>query len=505
MKNLWQFVPLLLVISAGNYAQQTAILNQTSYNLFAVNPGAIGISNELTLNCQYKKNWPGIAESPESTRLTLDGPVTRNIGLGLNLANERAGIFSKVSCSGAFRYKIKLKAQSDLFFGISGGMQRQSADFSKIKAESPDEFSAWPVQQCAIIPDATFGMAFTCKKFLLAASACQVLSRSFTYKEALFNNNIGYNQIPVMILIAQYKFISTSGLIAFHPSLIVRSPQGLPFQPELSGTLYYNNALLVGVGYRFSCAYFVNAGFIVNNKLRFIYSYEYASGINGVLNGCHEVGLAYSPKGNVSHSKNFSRREETALQEIYEKLDQDAELMEKLRTKIDSIDRNLIALRNEAANLNSRQVTNDDIVKAISVYMSRHEKKSVSGPGSGSRAVSGAAAQPSRYKMINPKTGTEPSEIDNTIKANYKMVLGVYQVLPIAKQYQQFLRREMKIETTLLQLEDSPNNYLYVCTKAEYTNLNSALSALYQMRTEIKAKPIQITRGEAWILQTLNR
>jgi hypothetical protein len=107
--------------------------------------------------------------------------------------------------------------------------------------------------------------------------------------------------------------------------------------------------------------------------------------------------------------------------------------------------------------------------------------------------------------MINPKTGTEPSEIDNTIKANYKMVLGVYQVLPIAKQYQQFLRREMKIETTLLQLEDSPNNYLYVCTKAEYTNLNSALSALYQMRTEIKAKPIQITRGEAWILQTLNR
>jgi type IX secretion system PorP/SprF family membrane protein len=504
MAKIRQYVLLPLLASTVNYAQQTPILNQTSYNLFAVNPAALAINNELTMNCQYKKNWLGIVESPESTRLMLDGPVTPNIGLGLSLSNERAGIFSKVSCSGAFRYKIKLKAQSDLYFGLSGGMQRQSADFSKIKAESPDEFSTWPVQQYAIIPDASFGMAYTHKKFLLSASACQVLSRSFFYKEPLFNSNIGYNQLSVMVLVAQYKFISRSKLLSFLPSLIVRSPQGLPLQPELSGTLYYNNALIIGIGHRFNCASFVNAGFIVNNKLRFIYSYEYAKGINGTLNGSHEAGLAYIPKSRTSRPKSISRNEEIALQEIYEKLDQDAELMEKLRTKIDSMDKNLLALKNEAANLNSRQVTNDDILKAIGAYMVRNEKKGL-GAENRSHADANTAAPASRYKMINPKEGTVMPEIDNAVKANYKMVLGVYQVLPIAKQYQQFLRREMKIETILLQLEDSPNNYLYVCTRAEYSNLKEALTALYKMRAEIKTKPIQITKGEAWILQTLNR
>lgn len=492
-------------------AQQSILLNQSSYNLFVLNPAAIGLNNELSANCHYKKNWLGLSESPELMQFTLDGPLAKKkYALGLNLANEKAGVFSKTYFTGAFRYKVKLKKDHNLLFGLSAGFQRQLSDFSKIKADAPDEFTQWPQQQAVTIPDASFGLVYVFKKLLVTASANQLLQQNYAYKEPVYNKELSYKTVSQFVLSIQNTFVLKPDLWSYTPQLTLRTPQGLPIQLDIVNTLQYKNKLLMGLGYRKDYALYANLGYNITEKLRVIYSYEYSLGIQTLVKGGHEIGLRFglsTKKNNTSsENENISKR---SIDEIFEKLDKHDQEIEVLNRKVDSLDKNISHLKDELELLKSRQVSQDELAKAIDSYFKTNEtkfqEKSGSGPVNSEKNQTNKIDRSGKYKVISPRNEKDFETLSDSVDANYKIVLGVYQLPSFAKEYQKFLTRELNYESKLVQLNDHPKKFIYVCVQKEFNDLREALNELKKIRKNIRSKSVEITKGEAWILQTVNK
>lgn len=501
---------LLLFLNGSLFAQQSVILNQSSFNPFVLNPAAIGLNNDITANCHYKKNWLGLSESPEAMQLTVDGHIKKNkYALGINLLNEKAGIFSKTYFSGAFRYKVKLNKEHHVLFGISAGFQRQLSDFSKIKADSPDEFSQWPQQQAATVPDASFGIIYNFRKLAIMVSANQLLQQNYAYNEPVYNKELSYKTVSQFVLSIQNTIVLKPDVWSYTPQLILRTPQGLPVQFDFVNTLNYKNKFLAGFGYRYYYAMYSHLGFHITENLRVIYSYEYSLGIQNIVKGGHEIGLTFGlinkPSKNRKEDEGVGQR---SIDEIFEKLDKHDQEIEVLTKKVDSLDQNVGLLKREIDLLKSKQVDEGELTKALENYLGKHENKNnlINKPDSLGSTSNGEKpdrmSKAGKYKVISPKTEKDYLNYTDSLNANYKIVLGVYQLADYAKGYQKFLQRELGYHSRLLQLNDHPKKYIYVCLTDEFTDLEKALGELKLIRKTVKSKSVEITKGEAWILQT---
>ncbi len=468
--------PILLVIFCSSilHSQQSILLNQSAYNLYVLCPAALGLNNNMNINCHYKKNWLGLNESPELIQLTLDGTSTKNTGLGLSILNEKAGMFSKTSFSGAFNYKINFNSIHFLRVGIAAGFQKQQSDFSKINADAPEEFSQWSQQQSVVIPDASFGIAYSFHQLFVSATVSQLLQNNFSYKSSTTDQELYFKTIPQFVFSFQNTFIIKPDYWSFIPHLTLRTPQGLPVQYDILNSLLYKNKLLFGIGYRNSYAIYMNLGYNINEKLRITYSYEYSLGIQTTVNGGHEIGLCFefqNKKNKINSTEDVLS--ENKLKSLYEELDQQNQEVEKMSKKIESLDKNIVRLLSELERLKSKQVNETEINEEIKSYLSKKEPlepDSVYTTKTPNRFV-----KEEKHKVISPKNETDFNNITDSSTGNYKIVFGVYQLLNYAKEYQKFLQRELGMETKLIQLSGHPKKYIYVCEVTEYYSLQKAL------------------------------
>ncbi len=485
-------------------AQQSILLNQSAYNPYVLNSAAIGLSDDITANCHYKKNWFGMSESPELVQLTVEGPFSKGkYATGLNLINEKAGIFSKTYIAGTFRFRAKITPQHHLLFGLSAGFQRQLSDFSKIKADAPEEFQQWPQQQAVTIPDAAFGALYSYRKWLIGASVTQLLQQNYVYYEPVYNKQLQYKTVSHFIVFVQNTFTIQKDRWYYSPSLIVRSPQGLPAQLDVLNTIQFRSFLLFGIGYRHRYALYGNLGFNITEKLRVIYSYEYALGIQKVTKGGHEIGIRFGLSNRSAKTASPVKVSSSDMEEIQQKLDQHQQEMESLHKRIDSLDKNVSRLKMELDILRENQVKQDEVEQAIVKYYSKQRTDSLSENTPGGNSVN-RVDQPGKYKVISPKSDSDFETNYDPTNSNYKIVLGVYQVLPYAKEFQKILKRELGIDTKLIQLPDHPKKYIYVYKTSEFSDVKEALIELKRTRKEIKSRDIEVIKGEAWILQTIN-
>jgi type IX secretion system PorP/SprF family membrane protein len=476
------------------FCQQSILLNQSAYNLYTLGPAALASTNETQVNLNYKKNWLGIAESPEAAGLTVSTPLSGNkCAAGFIFRNERWGIFSTTSLLGSFRYRLQLAENHNLSFGLSAGFKRQLSDFSKIKAENPEEFAQWPTQQAATIPDAACGLMYSHKRFQLMITINQILKSRYEYTEPVHNKKLEFHQVPDFSLLVQHAFDLKKEVLEYKPTIIIRSTFGLPVQLDFFNGFKYDNKLHLGAGYRTSDAFYASVGYGSSEKFRVIYSYEYCSAIQSINKGGHEIGIMFAvhnrtEKTNATHSK----LRDHAKEELYEKLEEQGQQVAILTKEIDSLDSNLQNIRKEVSNLRSKQVTAEELATAL-------EDKGVSSNLDGEAAID-------KYKIITINQEKESIAAETlTAAATYKVVFGVYKILTYAKEYQRFLKRQVDLETHLVQLPDHPKKFIYVCFTSETNDLSSALKQLKELQQRIRSAGADGQNGDAWILQTIKK
>ena len=121
MKKL--IITLSIVFAAAlSQAQQVPLLSHYYYNQFIWNPALAGVQKYGQAYLIYRNQWNQIPGAPITKAFTIDGPLkSKNVGLGANLYQDNAGVFSRTGGMVSYAYGINFSEDSRLRLGMGLG------------------------------------------------------------------------------------------------------------------------------------------------------------------------------------------------------------------------------------------------------------------------------------------------------------------------------------------------------------------------------------------------
>lgn len=188
-------------------------------NQYLSNPAFAGASEGFIFNMNYRNRWRSIPGSPVTVSATGDYRY-ENIGLGLNIYNEKAGLIGRTRIVGTYAYHLTLDDFGrSLHFGISFGAMNQKLDNASIIADPtdvlPERFNARKT-----FLDGDFGVAFISNGLTLQG-ALPNLKKFFQKDEQ--NTIDGSTYFAAM----SYKLGAANDMFAFEPKISVRGAKDI--------------------------------------------------------------------------------------------------------------------------------------------------------------------------------------------------------------------------------------------------------------------------------------
>lgn len=191
-------------------------------NQYLSNPAMAGITAGLNLNLGYRKQWTNIPGSPAIQTLTGDYALNDKVGLGLNIYNDKAGLFKRTRSVASYSYHLPLDGEGQkLSFGLSLGFMSERLVDEDVHGDEGDA-SAGTYNQRDTYVDGDFGVAYTSNKFTLQAALPNM--KSF-FKKDMVSNSIDRSTFFSAV---SYKMQFSEGIngIGMEPKLCYRGVKG---------------------------------------------------------------------------------------------------------------------------------------------------------------------------------------------------------------------------------------------------------------------------------------
>lgn len=306
MKNCYRTfleITVLLVLSAGlAQAQDVPLFTQKLTNSFLYNPSVAG--NGLgSLTFSHRKNWSGVQGAPVTNYLGIHNPFAKDrFGMGINIYQEKAGIYETASAIAAFAYHIKITDTRSLSFGVSGEYCNFKINTSLVDVDDlEDNLITGNVPQGQA--DFSFGITYQSKNIILGASA-----------NRLTNLTRGLSDTPSQFPGFYSAYIHTSFPMRqakdlLEPILTVR--EYINGQRQFDAGLYYsvNNILTLGGGYRTGGTISATLGIRVLDKFLIGYTRDInASSYGSSLNASNELTIRFDFKSQQYYSNHRNSR-----------------------------------------------------------------------------------------------------------------------------------------------------------------------------------------------------
>ncbi len=430
-------------------AQQIPVSSQSYLNGFIHNPAHIGNNEYTNAFVHSRKQWMGIQGAPETYVFSVDGPVSRNVGLGMMLYNDQTDIIGRTGGYGAYRYKFKLSGEHFFGLGLSAGFMQNSIAFDKIRTDEPGETTLLANREKRTAFDANIGLTYQFQRLEVGIASYQLLNNNLLYEHSIDFKSLKYKLIRHYIGIISYQQQLTEEL-RIDPQIVMRSVQGMPVQFDVSAYLNWQGLAWFGLTYRHHFGMNFSLGGIVYDKFIAGYSYTMSTGnIANYTNGSHEVvlGLRLFRKASGNSSKKTDKeyqRFQQASQEQYEKIEKIEQENEELKSKVKTTEEQLEQQKQEINKLKKIYERDEEGIKeAISKYK--------------------ISIDDLEKEEITEKDDNITEKDDNIREKDYYIVLGAYYDLQDAKLYQRILEREAGLKTSVVQRDDG--KYFFVYTK----------------------------------------
>lgn len=140
---------------------------QSSFNdAYLLNPTLLDPSFAGQLDHQYamgyQQKWVGIPGAPRSATFAGDFS-TKNFGIQGALLTDQAGPLTRITPSVSVAKTIQLDKDQKLSFGLKGGLDNWSVDFSKPQLDVPIDPAFQLGQTSLILPNIGFGLSYNYK------------------------------------------------------------------------------------------------------------------------------------------------------------------------------------------------------------------------------------------------------------------------------------------------------------------------------------------------------
>ncbi len=272
------FCPLFN-IGTKALAQQLPFSSQYYINQFVINPAFTGNGQNVNAYLSHRSQWTGLAGSPQTSYLTVDGPIQKNSGLGLKVYTDVTDIISRVGAFAEYSYRINISDSNNLYFGIAAGILDNKLDFSKAIIKDTDDPFLFNQSQHKTVFCADLGVAYIYKRLSLGFAVPQVLGNRIKYP-ILNGDNSYYNLTRHYQGSIKYVFdvVKEKGITAY-PLIMFRSIKGAPFQYDINAVVDWKKIGWAGLTYHSNYAMAISAGLRYKN---FSVGYAYDLGLNKV-------------------------------------------------------------------------------------------------------------------------------------------------------------------------------------------------------------------------------
>lgn len=281
---------LLTGLSFYGVCQQDPVYTQYMNNLLTIQPAYAGISGSLNITGISRAQWVGFEGAPNTNTLTINGPLRRfNVGLGLSIVNDKWGPIRQNGVYVDYAFRVKLRQDQFLSFGIKGGFNVYQAYLTDIVVNDPnDPVFAYDVN-FKFLPNFGLGIMWHSDRFFLGVSSPKILKNRIQSQ----STETVYREVLHFYAMGGYVFF-LSDVLKFKPTVLYRWAERTPSFVDFSGNFLLYDRVWIGATYRLKNSYGLIFQFNVNTQLKFGYSYDQTTFHPTQVNsGTHEFLISY--------------------------------------------------------------------------------------------------------------------------------------------------------------------------------------------------------------------
>ncbi|HZY78431.1 MAG TPA: PorP/SprF family type IX secretion system membrane protein, partial [Cyclobacteriaceae bacterium] len=236
---------LFVVVQGAVMAQQLPLYTQYVFNPFLVNPSMAGASGRSEANLLYRQQWTAVPNAPRTIQGDVQYVLGSNMGVGLQVVNDKTIMLNSTSVMGTFAYRVSLATDHTLGFGLSAGMFANRVDLSEVPAGDLSDPALMSVRTNNSAVDGQFGIHYRFKGFLLGASMVNLFDRKTLTTESFQKTKL--SQLKNDVIFASYRFNIVPDQFAFTPNVAYRmyTNSGINYY-EASAVFSYKTLLDVG-------------------------------------------------------------------------------------------------------------------------------------------------------------------------------------------------------------------------------------------------------------------
>ena len=285
----------LLIVTGPYYAvgQQDPIYSQYIFNMQTVNPAYVGSWKTMGFTALDREQWVGITGHPSTQTFSFQTPViSQNVGVGCDILLDQLGPERRVMFNLDYSYCVMLSKNTSLRFGINGGFTNYNnnlASLQPFQSNVPDPVLLGVIEN-KFMPNAGMGLFLSSPKYYLSFSVPKLFQNSFKANTSTFSN---MSEIREYYVIGGIVF-NLSDNIKFKPTFMTKAAVGSPFQFDISTNFLLAERFWIGAIYRSGDAIGAIAQWVIDNKLRIGYAYDFTlTDLRYYHQGTHELMISY--------------------------------------------------------------------------------------------------------------------------------------------------------------------------------------------------------------------
>lgn len=303
MKKLTGILSLVFAALSA-IAQQDPQYSNYMFNHLAVNPAYAGSRDAINAAILYRNQWTGIDGAPQTSGLTLQGPLRKKkVGLGLQVVADAIGPKNSTGVLGSYAYRIPV-GKGKLGMGVRAGVFAYRYDWSKISYKDQRDIYNTGGRDQVTVPTADAGLYYNTQSFYAGLSATHILRGRLTKYDNIQGRS---SELTTHLFGTVGKAFLLSKNFVLNPSVMVKAAENAPIGVDLNVNALIQEMVWLGVSVRKGYGFVALAQYNINEQFRVGYSFDMGLNSIGIAGrGSHEIMLQYD--FNTYKSKTLSPR-----------------------------------------------------------------------------------------------------------------------------------------------------------------------------------------------------
>ncbi|HFA50394.1 MAG TPA: type IX secretion system membrane protein PorP/SprF [Bacteroidetes bacterium] len=283
---------LITMIAISGWSQSEPDFTFNLFNQLNFNPAYAGSKEVLDAGAIYRNQWwSGVDGAPRNLNLWGHMPfANRRNGIGINILTDKIGLDKVFTLGVDYAYRIKFSGRKVLALGLGARFENARSDWNKVNGAVTTGDGTIGTGETS---NSTFnigpGAYFKTPKFYLGFSIPRMLANSLYDDTGQFSGSVN------TYFIQGGLSLPISNNVEFLPNAQVRINPNSPFDFDLNANVMFNDALMLGLMYRFEDSLDGLVVYQFTNGLRLGVAIDFTiSELSKATTGSFEVMAAYT-------------------------------------------------------------------------------------------------------------------------------------------------------------------------------------------------------------------